>query len=150
MIPMIIICAQMIDQADIQMQVSASEPVAVVQTFEETEETEETETDEKIYVGYEDDTYVLVDLPCGHNMADDCVDWEIGDYYECKVCGYIDVYNPWYGHECEYELVYDGDEEYSMICMICGDGYTYIPTDEEQEVYWSQYDELETEELEED
>lgn len=157
MIPMLMLCAQLIDQADIE---AKAEPVAIVQMvedetedYEDFEEDPEEDFDEKIYIGIEDDTYVLVDLPCGHNKADDCVDWEIGDYYECKECGYIEVYNPWYGHDCEYDLAYDGEGEYSMICNICGDAYRYYPTEDEEELYWSQYDvieELNNDDIEED
>lgn len=147
MLPELMICAMMISQADAIMLSDPVDPVAIEETEETEEEIMDTIIDEGVYPGTPDNRYVEgVEMSCGHGKALDCAD-DQGDYYECEECGWIEYY---YlipeEHEHEYELVYDGDGVYSHICMICGYGYVYEPSELELDVYWSQYDEPEQDE----
>lgn len=90
---------------------------------DETEEINETEEScETEYQGY---IYPEVENDCDHIWGDGRDDK--GDYFECKLCGYVEYYYIIPEHECVFEDIdcfeEDGKEMHMYECPICGTGY---------------------------
>lgn len=78
--------------------------------------------------------YPVIDNECEH-IWENCCD-DVGDYFECELCGYIEYYYIIPEHECEYILTDDVPDECSQLlyeCPVCGCGYMVFAEEQTEE-----------------